>query len=169
MSTTVAAAGGIRATLATDEHADAIAAFYRESWSQDATAASVLANRRLAAAENVAEPGEPPPTALVLDGSRVIGCCGSIPLRLWDGVTDRPAYWTKGLMVLPEFRNGPIGFLVCNQLTMHLPCAIGLVVAPAARRLFTAMGYTELGTVGHLDRQLRPAARDPPIDGNRLR
>ena len=164
MSTTVAAAGGIRATLATDEHADAIAAFYRESWSQDATAASVLANRRLAAAQNVAEPGEPPPTALVLDGGRVIGYCGSIPMRLWDGVVEHPAYWTKGLMVLPEFRQGPIGFHVFKELAAHLPRALGLLVAPAARRLFTAVGYSDLGAIGNFVRLLRPAAVARQLD-----
>ncbi len=168
MSPTVAAAGGIRATLATDEHADAIAAFYRASWSQDATAASVLATRRLAAAANVAEPGEPPPTALVLDGSRVIGYCGSIPMRLWDGVVEHPAYWTKGLMVLPEFRQGPIGFHVCKELAAHLPRALGLLVAPAARRLFTAVGYSDLGAIGNFVRLLRPAAVARQIDVGEL-
>jgi len=116
------------------------------------------------AAENVAEPGEPPPTALVLDGTRVIGYCGSIPLRLWDGAVERPAYWTKGLMVLPEFRNGPIGFHVCKQLAAHLPRALGLVVAPAARRLFTAVGYSDLGAIGNFVRLLRPAAVARQLD-----
>jgi hypothetical protein len=164
MGGTLTAAGGIRATVATDEHADAIAAFYREIWSQDATPESVRANRRQAAAENMAEPGEPPPTALVLDGSRVIGYCGSIPLRLWDGAVERPAYWTKGLMVLPEFRKGPIGFHVCKELAAHLPRALGLVVAPAARRLFTAVGYSDLGAIGNFVRLLRPAAVARELD-----
>lgn len=165
---TMTAVGGIRATLATDEHAAAIAAFYRASWSRDATAESVLANRRQAAAENVAEPGEPPPTALVLDGGRVIGYCGSIPLRLWDGAAERPAYWTKGLMVLPEFRKGPIGFLVCRELAALLPRAVGLVVAPAARRLFTATGFTDLGAIGNFVRLLRPAAVARQLDVGEL-
>lgn len=164
MTSMLAAVGDIRATLATDEHAAAIAAFYRESWSQHATAATVLAHRRQAAAENVADPGVAPPTALVLDGTRVIAYCGSIPLLLWDGVAERPAYWTKGLMVLPEFRNGPIGFLVCKQLTAQLPRAVGLVVAPAARRLFGAAGYTDLGAVDNHVRLLRPGAVARQLD-----
>ena len=168
MGATLTAGGGIRAVLATDEHAAAIAAFYRESWSRDATPESVLANRRQAAAENVAEPGEAPPTALVLDGNRVIGYCGSLPLRLWDGVVERPAYWTKGLLVLPEFRKGPIGFLVCKELAALLPCAMGLVVAPAARRLFTATGFTDLGAVGNFVRLLRPAAVARQLDVGEL-
>jgi hypothetical protein len=162
--TAPSAVGSIRATLATDEHAAAIAAFYRDSWSRDASPESVLASRRQAAADNLAEPGEPPPTALVLDGDRVIGYCGSIPLRLWDGVGERPAYWTKGLMVLPEFRKGPIGFLVCKELAALLPRALGLVVAPAARRLFTATGFTDLGALGNFVRLLRPAAVARQLD-----
>src|SRR6266540_1593515 len=127
MSVTVASR--IQATLATEEHAGAIAAFYRETWSPDATAESVVAARRQAAAENVVEPGEAPPLALVLDRSRVIACCGSIPQRLWDGVAEHPAYCVKGLMVLPEYRNGPIGFLVGKALAERLSRATVLVVA----------------------------------------
>jgi hypothetical protein len=162
MSVTVASR--IQATLATDEHADAIAAFYRETWSPDATAESILAARRRAAAENVVAPGEAPPLALVLEGSRVIACCGSIPQRLWDGVAEYPAYWVKGLMVLPEYRRGPIGFLVGKALAAHLPRATVPVVAPAARRLFGALGYTDLGAVTNFVRALRPGSLAQRLD-----
>jgi hypothetical protein len=162
MSVTVASR--IQATLATDEHADAIAAFYRETWSPDATAESILAARRRAAAENVVAPGEAPPLALVLEGSRVIACCGSIPQRLWDGVAEHPAYYVKGLMVLAEYRGGPIGFLVAKTLAAHLPRAMVPVVAPAARRLFGALGYTDLGAVTNFVRALRPGSLAQRLD-----
>jgi hypothetical protein len=160
----MAAASRIQALLATDEHADAIAAFYRETWRDDVTTESVLAGRRRAAEENVAAPGEAPPVAIVLDGSRVIGYCGSIPQRLWDGRAEYPAYWIKGLMVVPEYRHGPIGFLVCKELAGHLPRATALAVAPAARRLFGALGYADLGAVGNFVRALRPAALARQLD-----
>lgn len=162
--TGMAAASRIHALLATDEHAEAIAAFYRETWRDDVTPESVLADRRRAAEENVAAPGEAPPIAIVLDGSRVIGYCGSIPQRLWDGRAEYPAYWVKGLMVLPAYRQGPIGFLVCKELTSQLPRATALVVAPAARRLFGALGYTDLGAVANFVRVLRPAALARRLD-----
>jgi len=121
------------------------------------TAEAVLAGRRKAASENGVAPGEVPPAAIVLGGGRVLAYCGSIPHRLWDGVAERPAYWVKGLMVLPEYRRGPIGFLVAKQLVTQLVCATALVVAPAARRLFSALGYTDLGAVTNFVRPLRLA------------
>ena len=128
------------------------------------TAEAVLAGWRKAASENRAAPGEVPPAAIVLDGSRVLGYCGSIPHRLWDGVAERPAYWVKGLMVLPEYRRGPIGFLVVKQLATQLTRATALVVAPAARRLFSALGYTDLGAVTNFIRPLRLAGLARRLD-----
>jgi hypothetical protein len=154
--------------LATEEHADAIAAFYREVWNPAATAESVVAATRRGAAENVAAPGEPRPTALVLAGSRVVGYCGSIPQRLWDGVSERPAYWVKGLMVLPEYRNGPVGYMVVKELSRHLECSTILTVAPAARRLFSALGYTDLGAVANWTRPLRPSVMVERLDFDAL-
>lgn len=142
--------------LATEEHANAVAAFYREVWDPAATTESVVAATRRSAARNVAAPGEPTPTALVLAGNRVVGYCGSIPQRLWDGVRERPAYWVKGLMVLPEYRNGPIGYLAVKELSRHLDCSTLLTVSPAARRLFSALGYADLGAVTNWVRPLDP-------------
>jgi hypothetical protein len=154
----------IQAVLATDEHAGAIATFYREAWGQTTTAESVSSARRQAAAENVVAPGEAPPIAIVLEGGRVIGYCGSIPQRLWDGVAEHPAYWVKGLMVLPEYQGGPIGFLVVKELAKHVPRATNLVVAPAARRLFGALGWTDLGAVANYVRPLRAARAARRLD-----
>ncbi len=155
-------------TLATDEHVPAIAAFYREVWSREATPQSVLAARREAARRNPAARGEAPPTALVFEGGRIIGYCGSIPQRLWDGTVEQPAYWVKGLMVLPEYRNGPIGFLVVKQLAAALPRSTIMTVAPAARRLFSALGFTDLGTVANFVRPLRPATVARRVDFTEL-
>ncbi len=154
--------------LATEEHAGAIAAFYREVWNPAATAESVVAATRRGAAQNIAAPGEPTPTALVLAGSRVVGYCGSIPQRLWDGVSERPAYWVKGLMVLPEYRNGPVGYLVVKELSRHLECSTILTVAPAARRLFSALGYTDLGALPNWTRPLRPSTMVERLDFDAL-
>lgn len=158
------AATRIQATLATDEHADAIAAFYREVWDPAATAEAVLRGRHKAAASNVISPGEPPPVALVIDSGRIVGYCGSIPQRLWDGKSEHPAYWVKGLMVLPEYRGGPIGFLVLRELAARLPLSTALAVALPARRLLSALGYTDLGPVSNYVRPLRPATLLRSID-----
>ena len=147
--------------LASDEHAAAIATFNRQIWGDGATGEGVLASRRRSAADNVVAPGQAPPFVIVVEGSRVIAACGSIPQRLWDGVGEHPAYWVKGLMVLPEYRGGPLGYLVLKELLSHLVVATGrvtaLAAAPAARRLFTALGCTDLGAVPNFLRPLRPA------------
>lgn len=152
----VTAATGIQVMLATEEHADAIAAFYRQVWSPNATAESFVASQRAGAAENVAEPGVAPPVTVVLEGHRVIGYCGTVPQRLWDGVAEHPAYWVKGLMVLPEYRRGPVGYLVWKKMAEQLTRATMMIVTPAARRLFAAFGYTDLGAVTNFIRLLRP-------------
>lgn len=142
--------------LSREEHADAVAAFYREVWDPHATAEAVIAARRSGAASNVAHPGDVPPTAIVLQGDRVIGHCGTIAQRLWDGNEERAAYWVKGLMVLAEFRSGPVGYLVMKELATHLELSSILTVAPAARRLFSALGYSSLGALPNWVRPLRP-------------
>lgn len=153
----VTTTSSIQAMPATEDHAEQIAAFFRETWNPHMTAESFLASRQRAAAENVAAPGESPPMAIVLEGRRVIGYCGSVPQRLWDGAAEHPAYWVKGLMVLPEYRRGPIGYLLWKEMAALLSHAAMMIVTPAARRLFGATGYRDLGAVPNFVRVLRPA------------
>jgi len=168
VETGLTAPSRIQAVVATEEHADAIATFYRETWGEPVTADSILAGRRSAAADNVAAPGEVPPVAIVLEGDRVIGHYASIPYRIWDGVTESPAHWIKGLMVVPEYRNGPVGYLVVKTLTAQLPLATALVVAPAARRLLSAFGYSDLGAIPNYVRPLRPGRLARRLDVTEL-
>lgn len=158
----------IRTVPVSETHAEAVATFFREVWDAGATAESVVTGMRAAARANVAAPGIQPPTIIVLQGSRVIGYCSSIPQRLWDGIRERPAYWAKGLMVLPEFRNGPVGYLAVKELVKELPCSTIVTVAPAARRLFSALGYRDLGAVANWVRPLRSGAIAQQIDINAL-
>lgn len=142
---------------AENRHAPELAEFIRVVWSPDATSESVQAARNEEAAHNVAEPGVAPPTWIALQSGRVLGYVTTIPIRLWDGKRDWPAYWIKGLMVHPEFRNGPIGFLVMKSAVAALPRTGALAVAPAALRLFGALGYTDYGAVPNWIRPLAPA------------
>jgi predicted N-acetyltransferase YhbS len=130
-----------------DRHAPAIAEFIRAIWNPEATPESVVRSRADGAVRNLAEPGVPPPTFIALQGGRVLGYVTSIPIRLWDGRLDWPAYLIKGLMVHPDFRNGPIGYLVLKAAVRRLPRSGALAVAPAARRLFEALGYRDLGAI----------------------
>ena len=144
--------------------AEALAAFFREVWDQTATAELVSTARRLAAAANLAEPGAEVPTTVVLADDRIVGYCSSLPVQLWDGSVFHPGYWVKGLMVLPEYRNGPIGYLVLKELAGQLRRSVVLTVAAASVRLFEALGYVNLGVVPNYLSILRPcrlASRAP--------
>jgi GNAT superfamily N-acetyltransferase len=145
----------LEVVLAEDHHADALAAFIRQVWDQRATPESVLASRREGARQNVAEPGVPPPTWIALKSGRCLGYVTTIPIRLWVGKRDWPAYWIKGLMVLPEFRNGPIGHALMKAAAARLPRSAGLAAALPARRLFGALGYADLGAIPNW---IRPVA-----------
>lgn len=141
-----------------DSHAAEIAAFFRAVWDPAATADAVIAARREAATRNVAEPGAPPPTWIALQAGQVLGYVTTIPSRWWDGRQDHPAHWLKGLMVLPEFRSGPIGYLLLKAAAARLPLSGGLAVAPAARRLFEALGYKDLGAIPNWIQPLAPGS-----------
>ena len=140
---------------ATDEHASMLADFFCSVWNATGGAADVLASRARAAATNPVEPGVHPPTYVAVQGDRVIGYCSSLPVRHWDGIRERGGYWAKGLMVLPEFRNGPVGAHVLKSLTRAMPLATSVTVASGSKRLFGALGYSAFGAMGNYLRPLR--------------
>jgi hypothetical protein len=159
---------GVRLTVAEDSHAPAVAEFFRRFWDETASADSVRRGRAFAAASNPAEPGTAPPSILALQGERVIGFLASIPARFWNGTAELPGYWLRGLMVLPEFRGGPIGYAVLREATRRMPRTAALTVAPAARRLFGALGYRDVGLVSNYVRVLRGGRVAARIDPGAL-
>jgi ribosomal protein S18 acetylase RimI-like enzyme len=152
------------------EHVDALTGLIREAWDPGATAESVAASRALAAQSNPVAPNEPPPTFLLLSGDEAVGHVTSYPIRLWDGAIERPAHWLKGLMVLPRHRNGPVGFLVLREALRHLGAGdtAALVVEPAAIRLFTALGFVDMGLLANRVKLLRPGAALRRLDFDAL-
>lgn len=148
--------------------AGALADFYRAVWNPEATAEWVLASREAARLGNEAAPGVVPPAFAAVQGDRVLGYVGSIPIRLSDGRQEWPGYWIKGLMVRPEVRNGPIGFLVLKEAVRHIPRSVVLTVAPASRRLFGALGYTDFGALPNWIRPLAGARIAVRADPSRL-
>ncbi len=158
----------IRCIAAQDEHSEMLAAFFRETWDRSATGEKVLASRRHAAEANLAEPGKSPPTWMAVQGDRIIGYCSSLPIRLWNGTAQQPAYWAKGLMVLPEFQNGPIGFKVLKELSNAVPLIAAVTVHPASRRLFAAIGYRDHGALPNMLKPLRAGRIFATADPQRL-
>jgi hypothetical protein len=158
----------IRCIPAQHEHAELLAAFFRETWDRTSTAEMVLSSRHRAAGENLAEPGVTPPAWMAVQGDRIIGYCSSLPIRLWNGSEQQPAYWAKGLMVLPEFQNGPIGYKVLKELSGSVSLIAAVVVNPPAKRLFSALGYSDLGAMPNLLKPLNTRRILEKVDPQRL-
>lgn len=134
--------------VATEEHAEVLAEFFRAVWDPGATAAGVRQARQRDARENPASGNQPAPTFLVVVEGRCVGFVTTIPGMIWAGGKEIQGYWLKGLMVLPEYRNGPVGFLLLKEAIRHLHGYLfGMAVAPAARKLFQALKFADLGPV----------------------
>jgi hypothetical protein len=150
-------AAAARVVQVGDEHAEALAQFYTAAWGQTVTADGVRRTRATTAAANLVTPGETPPTFLFLLGERAVGHLGTIPVKFAvRGAPDVGAHWLKGLWVLPEQQNGPVGFLVLKEATRQVGMAMALVVELAARRLFRAHGFADLGVLPNDMKLLRP-------------
>src|SRR5213593_994324 len=135
----VVGTSGVDIVRADDRHAPALAEFYRAVWDPSATPEAVRRARATAAAQNPVTPGEEVPTFLFLQRGRVLGHVTTIPVRLHAAGTSRPGHWVKGLMVVPEHRNGPVGMLLLKEAVRQLDLAMAMVVQPAPRRLFQAL------------------------------
>ena len=138
------------------EHAAAMAEFFRATWSPGSTEQRVRESRAREAETNPASGGEEPPTFLWLSDGKVLGYVSTIAGRLWSHGVERRVHWMKGLMVLPEHRNGPIGFMVLKEAMKHLGPAFSIAAASPARRLFGALKFADLGAIPNRLRVLEP-------------
>ncbi|MGH8645574.1 MAG: hypothetical protein ACREX4_14395 [Gammaproteobacteria bacterium] len=140
-----------------DRHVASLAEFIRQVWDPLATPERVRRARAETAAANPSAYGEEAPTFLFLANRRAVGHVTTIPIGLWLGTAVQPAHWIKGLWVLPQHQNGPVGFLLLKEAVRHLGCALVLVVQPAPRRLLEALGFADLGVLPNFLRILEPA------------
>jgi hypothetical protein len=147
-----------------DEIADALAVFFREAWGDAGTGDDVRRARAAAARDNPHGSGVDVPATAFLQDGRVIGYLSTIPVSFWNGSSQVAGHWLKGFMVLPEFRNGPVGFSVLKEMLRHLGVSGIMTVAPAARRLFTAVGYRDCGTLPNYIGLIRPSRVASRID-----
>lgn len=129
------------------EHLPALARFYGRVWNSTATAEEVAIARETEARTNPAAFGAVPPAFAVLQDGEVIGYVGTISARIWSGTSEIPASWIKGLMVVPEQRGGPVGYMVLKEAAQRLEVSAGFAVASPAVRLFKALGYTQVCTL----------------------
>jgi GNAT superfamily N-acetyltransferase len=110
----------------------------------------------------------PPPFVGVYSGAQLIGHLGSIPTQFWDGQRDADAHWLKGLMVLEQYRNGPIGYQLVKEMMKQVSLTAVMTVALPARRLFQAVGFKDMGPVPNYVTVVRPIRVLRAIDVERL-
>lgn len=109
-------------------------------------------------------PLSPLPAVAAVQNEKVIGYCGSLPFPLVNDGKTVPAYCAKGLMVLPEFRRGPIGFHLAKELCKSLPRCAAIAVARPAIRVFVASGLRDFGAIPNQVIPLRLANLASAID-----
>jgi GNAT superfamily N-acetyltransferase len=148
----------------TSAQAALIARFVRAVWSPTATAETVAEARRSEAMANPASGGEEAPTFLVLSNGDPIGHLTTIPSRHWMNGAEHIVHWAKGLVVLPEYRNGPVGYLLLKEAVKQIDRTLATVVATPARRLFGALRFNDLGAVPNYIRLLDPVKVAKSLD-----
>ena len=93
----------------TPDHLELVAAFYRTAWRDEGGAGDD------GPTTTKADWFERAPAIIAVQNQRVIGYLGTLPMRLWKNGREADAHWFKGFMVVPEFRNGPIGFALVRE------------------------------------------------------
>jgi GNAT superfamily N-acetyltransferase len=163
-------APAIRATRLDAADEEALAQFHRTAWNTTATAPDATrVTRKIGSV--VACPftaSLPAPAVGVYDGTQIIGYLSSIPAEFWDGKRLLPAHWLKGFMVLPERRNGPIGFMLVKRMLEEVATSGAMVVAPNARRLLEALGLFDAGAVPNYMTLTRPVRFFRALDTDKL-
>lgn len=139
-----------------DTHMESLAEIIRSAWTPQATAEGIRDSRKAAAAVNPHGAGNEVPTFLFLSGDRPVGHLTTIPISLSADGVEHKAHWFKGFWVVPEHRNGPVGFLLLKEALRHLETTLSMVVQPAPRRLFQSLGLIDLGKLPNFVRVLRP-------------
>lgn len=87
------------------------------------------------------------PTFLFLKREEVLGHITTLPVRLHCGSRVVPAHWLVGFMVLPEFRNRPIGPLLVRKVNQTLDLAMTLHVEESVLKIFLGLGWTHVGVI----------------------
>ncbi len=154
----------IEVVRVTDRIADALAAFFRKVWTEGATADDVRLGLADSARRNPVAPGADVPAVVYMRDGEIIGYLGTIPVKYWNGGDEIAAHWLKGLMVLPEYRSGPVGFSLLREMLRHVQLSGSMAVAAPATRLITAVGFTDCGVVPNFVALVRPGRVARSID-----
>jgi GNAT superfamily N-acetyltransferase len=148
----------------------AVEALYRRVFGNDAADASRLRwdwqYRR-----NPNNPAGGSPIWVARESGTVIGQYATMPVRLWVNGHDVQASWGMDVMVAPERQRQGLGEILFRQWDREAGASLGLGLSPASQRLFTKLGWPDVGPVPCLVKPLtRRAVRRAnwPMPVNRL-
>lgn len=141
------------ACLYHDGLAEPLQRFIQRAWPKDAATQSGP-NPLLASKPD----NQRSPTFLFLKGEEVIGHIATLPIQLSCQSQLYEAYWVVGFIVLPEYRNGPIGPLLIKKVNETLDLALTLHVEEAPLRIFKGLGWKHTGMIPQFVYLLNPYA-----------
>jgi len=130
-----------------DGLAGALGKFADSAWPSDTSSKPRLDGRDQALCGKAEGDKQKPPTFLFLKDNEVIGHITTLPVRLLVNTRLSSAHWVVGFMVLPEYRNGPIGPLLIKKVNQTLDLAMTLHVEESALKIFKGLGWRHLGMI----------------------
>jgi hypothetical protein len=108
------------------------------------------------------------PQWVCIRNGEAIGYLGTIPTDFRIEGATIPGHWLKGFWVQPEFRSGPVGFMLAKRASEELDLVASSLVALPARRLLEAMGFSERAGLFNRVLLLRPGRVLGSIDSRAL-
>jgi len=121
--------------------------FVEYFWATDSSANSRIEQSGQSNATKEKFEKKRPPTFLFLKDDEVLGHITTIPVRLLIYSRIISAHWVVGFMVMPEYRNGPIGPLLIKKVNESLDFAMTLHVENNVLRIFKGLGWKHLGVI----------------------
>jgi len=135
------------ACLYHDCHAGALSEFANRVWPADTSTNGGLDPADHAVSTQKKEESQKAPTFLFLKDEEILGHITTKSVRLLCNSRLSPANWVVGLMVLPEYRKGPVGPFLIKKVNETLELAMTLHVEDAALRIFKGVGWKHLGVI----------------------
>jgi len=130
-----------------DSLAGTLGKFVNQVWPADTSTKPRLDSSDHRLSKKPKDNSKKPPTFLFVKDNEVIGHITTLPVRLFCNSRLSPGYWVVGFMVLPEYRNGPIGPFLIQKVNQMLDVAMTLHTEEAVSRIFKGLGWKHLGLI----------------------
>jgi hypothetical protein len=134
-------------SLYNENHEASLRKFVEYFWATDSSANTRIEQSGQSNATKEKSEKMRPPTFLFLKDDEVLGHIATIPVRLLIHSRIISAHWVVGFMVMPEYRNGPIGPLLIKKVNETIDFAMTLHVENNVLRIFKGLGWKHPGVI----------------------